>query len=136
MEQLLVISAVGGDPTAVVQELTRTILDCGGNIKESRMAALGSEVGMLLLVRTEDRREELAVCLALGGSRLLLSGSLSPDGVTQMKQRLEDVAREFDGLLARDASLPASERVGVSLVLAQKPWLLRLFGPYRRAQDR
>lgn len=66
---------------------------------------------------------------------LLLSGALSPDGVGQMKQRLEDVAREFDGLLARDASLPAAERVGVSLVLAQKPWLLRLFSPYRRARD-
>ena len=66
---------------------------------------------------------------------LLLSGSLSPDGVTQMKQRLEDVAREFDGLLARDAALPAEERVGVSLVLAQKPWLLKLFEPYRRARD-
>jgi glycine cleavage system transcriptional repressor len=50
MEQLMVISAVGGEPTAVVQELTRVILDCGGNIKESRMASFGSEVAMLLLV--------------------------------------------------------------------------------------
>lgn len=66
---------------------------------------------------------------------LLLSGSLSPDGVGQMKQRLDDLAREFDGLLARDATLPSERRVGVSLVLAQKPWLLRLFEPYRRARD-
>jgi glycine cleavage system transcriptional repressor len=50
MEQLLVISAVGGDPAVVVQELTRAILDCGGNIKESRMTSLGSDFGMLLLV--------------------------------------------------------------------------------------
>ena len=50
MEQLMVISAIGGDPTAVVQELTRVILDCGGNNKESRMASFGSEVAMLLLV--------------------------------------------------------------------------------------
>lgn len=66
---------------------------------------------------------------------LLLSGSLSPAGVGQLKQRLEDVAREFDGLLARDASLPSEERVGVALVLAQKPWLLKLFAPYRRQED-
>ena len=66
---------------------------------------------------------------------LLLSGALSPEGARQMKQRLDEVAREFDGLLARDAALPAAERVGVSLVLAQKPWLLRLFAPYRRARD-
>jgi glycine cleavage system transcriptional repressor len=50
MEQLMVISAVGGDPTAVVQELTRVIMDCGGNIKESRMGTFGSEFAMLLLV--------------------------------------------------------------------------------------
>jgi len=64
----------------------------------------------------------------------LLSGSLSADGVKLLKQRLEEVAHEFDGLLARDATLPAERRVGVSLVLAQKPWLLKLFQPYRRPQ--
>ena len=50
MEQLMVISAVGGDRTGVVHELTRVILDCGGNIKESRMAGLGSDFAMLVLV--------------------------------------------------------------------------------------
>lgn len=50
MEQLIVISAVGGQSPTVVNELARVILDCGGNIKESRMAALGSEFGILLLV--------------------------------------------------------------------------------------
>ena len=64
---------------------------------------------------------------------LLLSGSLSIDGASQLRLRLEEVAREFDALLARDAGLSAEERVGVSLVLAQKPWLLQLFQPYRRA---
>ena len=38
-------------------------------------------------------------------------------------------------LLARDATLPAEDRVGVSLVLAQKPWLLQLFNPYRRSRE-
>ncbi|SFL34250.1 helix-turn-helix domain-containing protein [Lysobacter sp. cf310] len=65
---------------------------------------------------------------------LLLSGSLSIAGIRQLKQRLGEVAREFDALLARDAALSARERVGVSLVLAQKPWLLQLFHPYRRSQ--
>lgn len=34
----------------MVHELTRTITDCGGNIAESRMASLGTEFAMLLLV--------------------------------------------------------------------------------------
>jgi DNA-binding Xre family transcriptional regulator len=66
----------------------------------------------------------------------LLSGSLSVEGVRQMRQRLEEVVREFDALLVRDAALPAKERIGMSLVLAQKPWLLQLFQQYRRALDK
>lgn len=50
MSQLIVISAVGLDRTGVVQDLTKVILSCGGNIEESRMTTLGSEFAMLLLV--------------------------------------------------------------------------------------
>lgn len=63
---------------------------------------------------------------------LLLSGSLSVGGIKQLRLRLLELANEFDAMLARDATLPVQERVGVSLVLAQKPWLLQLFEPYRR----
>ena len=50
MPQLIVISAIGADHTGAVQELTEVILECGGNIEESRMTTLGSEFAMLLLV--------------------------------------------------------------------------------------
>ena len=50
MTQLIVISAVGTDRTGVVQDLTRAILSCGGNIEESRMATLGAEFAVLMLV--------------------------------------------------------------------------------------
>src|SRR5580693_4771325 len=50
MMQHIAVSAVGSDRTGMVHELTRVISDCGGNIAESRMAALGSEFAMLLLV--------------------------------------------------------------------------------------
>ncbi len=66
----------------------------------------------------------------------LLTGSLSLEGVKQIRQRLEDVVREFDSLLIRDAGLSAKERIGVSLVLAQKPWLLQLFQQHRRALEK
>lgn len=48
--QYLVINAISGDRTGLVYDLTRVVLDCGGNIVESRMSALGSEFAMLLLV--------------------------------------------------------------------------------------
>jgi len=41
---------MGADRTGMVHELTRIITDCGGNIAESRMASLGAEFAMLLLV--------------------------------------------------------------------------------------
>ena len=49
-KQNLAISAIGSDRTGMVHELTRIITDCGGSIAESRMAALGSEFAMQLLV--------------------------------------------------------------------------------------
>ena len=50
MQQLTVITAVGSDRPGVVHDLTRAVLECGGNIVESRMAALGADFAMLLLV--------------------------------------------------------------------------------------
>ncbi len=50
MKQHLAVSAIGSDRTGMVHELTRVISECGGNISESRMASLGTEFAMLLLV--------------------------------------------------------------------------------------
>ena len=50
MKQLLAVTVIGNDRTGMVQEITRIIADCGGNVSESRMASLGSEFAMLLLI--------------------------------------------------------------------------------------
>ncbi len=50
MSQLLVISAVGHDRTGIVHELSEVVMRHDGNIIESRMATLGSEFAMMLLV--------------------------------------------------------------------------------------
>jgi glycine cleavage system transcriptional repressor len=50
MKQLIALSAIGSDRTGMVHDLTRVIADCGGNIVESRMSALGSEFVMGLLI--------------------------------------------------------------------------------------
>jgi glycine cleavage system transcriptional repressor len=50
MKQLLAISAIGNDRTGLVYDLTRVVVDCGGNVLESRMTALGNEFAMLMLV--------------------------------------------------------------------------------------
>ena len=50
MSQLIVISAIGPDRAGVVQDIAEVILNCDGNIEESRMTTLGSDFAMLLLV--------------------------------------------------------------------------------------
>jgi len=50
MTQLIVLSSIGTDRTGVVQDITKVILACGGNIEESRMTTLGAEFAMLMLV--------------------------------------------------------------------------------------
>jgi glycine cleavage system transcriptional repressor len=48
--QFIVICALGSDRTGLVYDLTRAVLDCSGNIVDSRMSSLGNEFAMLLLV--------------------------------------------------------------------------------------
>lgn len=50
MKQHLAVSAIGTDRTGIVHELSRVITDSGGSISESRMASMGSEFAMVLLV--------------------------------------------------------------------------------------
>ena len=50
MSKNLVISALGNDKPGIVNELSKTILDHGGNITESRMMVLGGEFAIMLLV--------------------------------------------------------------------------------------
>jgi len=50
MPQLIVLSAIGTDRPGVVKDLSKAILDCGGNIEESRMTSLGAEFAVLMLI--------------------------------------------------------------------------------------
>jgi glycine cleavage system transcriptional repressor len=76
MKQFIVVSAIGSDRTGMVYDLTRVVLDCGGNITESRMTALGSEFAMAMLVggnwHTLARLETELKKLAEDGSMTVL----------------------------------------------------------------
>ena len=66
---------------------------------------------------------------------LLLAGMVSRPTGQLLKQRLQELAREFDALMARDSVLPVAERVGLSLVLGVRPWGLPDFEKFRRKND-
>jgi glycine cleavage system transcriptional repressor len=50
MKKYLVISALGKDRPGIVNELSKAILDCGGNVEDSRMSVLGGEFALILLI--------------------------------------------------------------------------------------
>lgn len=54
MTRFLVISAVGEDRPGLVNTLSESILELGANIDESRMALLGGEFAMILLVSADE----------------------------------------------------------------------------------
>jgi glycine cleavage system transcriptional repressor len=50
MRTNIVFTLTGTDRVGIVEEVTKTLLDLGGNIETSRMARLGGEFAVLLLV--------------------------------------------------------------------------------------
>jgi glycine cleavage system transcriptional repressor len=57
-EHFLVLSALGSDRPGLVAEVTEYVSEHGGNVEDSRMAVLGAEFGILLLV--SGTAEEIA----------------------------------------------------------------------------
>ncbi len=49
MSTLLIISALGTDRPGLVNDLSKSIADCGCNIQDSRMTVLGGEFALMIL---------------------------------------------------------------------------------------
>ena len=50
MKKYLVISALGKDRPGIVNQLSKSILDSGCNVEDSRMTVLGGEFALILLI--------------------------------------------------------------------------------------
>ena len=50
MRSNVVLTVTGADRVGIVEEVTKVLLDLGGNVETSRMARLGGEFAMLMLV--------------------------------------------------------------------------------------
>ena len=105
MSQLIVISAIGTDRTGAVQDLTKVVLACGGNIEESRMTTLGSEFAMLLLVsgnwHTLSRLEQGLDKLCTDGDMQvsIRKTDVKPTGENRMPYAVDIVALDQQGIV-------------------------------------
>ena len=120
MSQLIVISAVGPDRTGVVQDLSKVILSCGGNIEESRMTTLGSEFAMLLLVsgnwatlnKLEQGLDKLAASKGLSIA-IRQTDAKSPAG-DRMPYAVDIVSLDQQGIVFNLANFFASKDIEIA----------------------
>jgi len=56
-----VISAVGADRVGIVDDLSGIVSDAGGNIEESKMAVLGGEFAVIMLVAMDGKALDVLV---------------------------------------------------------------------------
>lgn len=71
MSRHVILTLTGADRIGIVEELTRILLERDGNVETSRMARLGGEFAVLMLVslpeaRQEDLRQGLEGLASLG----------------------------------------------------------------------
>ncbi|GAA0397120.1 hypothetical protein GCM10009133_02710 [Cocleimonas flava] len=63
---------------------------------------------------------------------VVLNGMLSHESNAIFQRKLERLAREFDEMAKEDVTLPLSERLGYTSVLAVRDWRFTVFDVYKR----
>jgi transcriptional regulator with XRE-family HTH domain len=79
------------------------------------------------------QREFLAAPFTGAGEQFrFVGGLLSRTALAQLQQSIDRLAREFDELAHRDATLPLGERRSCGAVFAIRPWEFSMFAALRR----
>ncbi len=69
MENHIVVTLVGPDKVGIVDDVTEKILEYGGNVEESRMARLGGDFAMIMLISvTGDKTDKLKTAIDTFGA--------------------------------------------------------------------
>lgn len=68
-----------------------------------------------------------------GEAMKFVGGMLSRQSIMYMQNRIEELARELDGLVESDLNLSAEDRFGVSLFAAIRPWEFSGFTKFRQS---
>ena len=63
---------------------------------------------------------------------IVLNGMLSQESNAIFQRKLERLAREFDEMAKEDVTLPLSERLGYTSVLAVRDWRFTVFDVYKK----
>jgi glycine cleavage system transcriptional repressor len=115
----LVISALGKDRPGIVDNLTKTILDDGCNIADSRMTVLGGEFAVLLMVEgkwnTLAKLEEALPALEQQlGMTIIAKRTEARDNVSeQLPYAVEVVSLDHPGIVHHLASFFSRREINI-----------------------
>jgi glycine cleavage system transcriptional repressor len=126
MSQLIVLSAIGTDRTGIVQDITKVVLACGGNIEESRMTTLGAEFATLMLVsgnwHTLDKLERGLEKLGKDDNLTVTirKTDARPTKDDRMPYAVDVVSLDTPGIVFSLASFFASRQIEISDVATRR----------------
>jgi len=116
----LVLTAVGPDRPGLVSEISAMVLSAGANLEDSRMAILGGEFALLVLVSGEEQATKQVEARADGlGSRLGLHLFTKPTTSRQSARdflpfRIRVTGVDRPGIVQRVAAVLAGRGVNVA----------------------
>ena len=67
--------------------------------------------------------------------RIFSSGSLSKDATAEVLSKIKHLVKELNGLIKDSEALPGDQRVVTSMVIALRPWDVKVFRDLRRSQN-
>jgi len=70
-----------------------------------------------------------------GQFRVFASGMISREGNAEIIRKMQQLAKEMNEMSAESVSLPLEQRFGTSLMMAIRPWEIKVFSDLRRSQD-
>jgi glycine cleavage system transcriptional repressor len=115
----LVLTLTGPDRVGLVESVTRLLLDRGGNVETSRMARLGGEFAMLVLVEApdtlapDDLQQALASSLGASYRIALAPTSPAPGEDPAAYCRLEVEGADHEGIIYEVASYLSRQGINV-----------------------
>ena len=115
----LVLTALGEDKPGLVNELSETILQCGCNIEDSRMVALGGEFAIILMIggqwnalaKLESVLPSLGKKLDMNISSRRTEGEKQSDG--KLPYAVDVVALDNPGIVHHLASFFSSRDINI-----------------------
>ena len=70
-----------------------------------------------------------------GELRIFTSGMISRDANAEIIRKMQHLAREMNEMIHEAENLPLDQRFGTSLLMAVRPWEMKIFEDLRRAGD-